>query len=747
MSTTDNKHFAINDAFMVWLTEKLNPNIANDVYMALCEADDFLLSNKISTKSIFELNQKKAIWLLASLRRNRIYRYKASFSMEALQRATKLLYIFLKEQEDQTAIDTIDKEFSNITVGDQNNEGKLVEETEELLELNEKEKLLIDSADKAIKSIEARTSEMIPLVKNEELTFSSLFDDEQYSLLRETLVQSGITTIDDLRKINLWTFMNRHSLYNIQTRFKISSELNNKLRQIKKLDTSTSTFSIYYSGEVFIGSTPSEAFIALLSYIATKYPLKFRSCINIIHPETRRVVIFRYNYDGAKLELMCPQVYVDKELTLEEVKLYVEWILQKCTATNPAFEITTDKHPSTAKRILDEPVIPDAIKEQDNLIYAKHIEVKTLPLLALPYIQQAEKYLLEKDLEGATYKELQTYLKTTMINTKNAVAQSSHIIEINRRLYHEEVFVDFKEGADCIEDTLDKLLWKNNGIVTASQLFEYVRIEMPMFLNDNGISDQQQVFDLARHLFEKINYHNKHYCFRSNMYISLPQTAVDSIIDIIKKYAREKGTTFTYAEIENYLTKMGLNTWNLRQRMRIGEEPIFFVYQANEYLFYELIDMDDEFFDHIRKALEYLFEDVGDHVIIRSISKNWYNLLPPLTAGLHWTPMLLQQMLHFYSKQLGARTIMAMDSQDSNTLHAMLVTNDCWIYNFKDAVAAYLYENMPDRTSFEAEELRQVLVRCGMISGNELIFSMPKALSCDPRFLWDSDGMNVSVRL
>lgn len=381
--------------------------------------------------------------------------------------------------------------------------------------------------------------------------------------------------------------------------------------------------------------------------------------------------------------------------------------------------------------------------ESDEPDYIPEIFPSPTPSL----VQKAERYLLEQDLIGVTYDELQTVLHYTMVGTKEVVSQSPHIVEMNRCLYHDEAFVDFEEGANAIEDILDKLMKKNNGIATATQLWEYACSEISMFLNDNDITEQQAVYDLARYLFEKLKYHEKYYFFRSNLYISLPEISADSSNSIMQKYAREKGTTVTFKEMESYLKGLGLNSGNLRSVMRIDKEPIFLIYQENEYLLAELIHMDDAFFSQIQTALKHLFADVGDHIIIRSISNSWYNLLPALPALLEWTPMLLQQLLHYYSKELGARTIIAMESQNSNTLHAMLVDNESWIQDFRDAVAVYLHDEMPERRSFEAEELRKLLADAGMISGNQLIWNMHKALGGDWRFLWDSDGNKVNVRL
>ena len=174
---------------------------------------------------------------------------------------------------------------------------------------------------------------------------------------------------------------------------------------------------------------------------------------------------------------------------------------------------------------------------------------------------------------------------------------------------------------------------------------------------------------------------------------------------------------------------------------------MFLIYGENEYLLEELMHVDDAFLKSIHSALRRLFADCDGHIIPRNISLSWYGLLPALPASLMWTPMLLQQLIRFYPDKLDARTIIAMDSQSSNTLHAMFVDKDSWIQDFRDVVAVFLHDEMPDRDEFDAEELRAVLVNAGMISGNQLIWHMHTALGSDPRFLWNSDGDHVKVRI
>jgi hypothetical protein len=102
---------------------------------------------------------------------------------------------------------------------------------------------------------------------------------------------------------------------------------------------------------------------------------------------------------------------------------------------------------------------------------------------------------------------------------------------------------------------------------------------------------------------------------------------------------------------------------------------------------------------------------------------------------------------HYSDKLNGAHTISALSGQSVDTIHAMLVSKDSEIQTFPDAVAAFLIDDGIEQRYFEAEDLRQLLLKRGMIIGNELIWNMHKALANDTRFAWDADGQHVFVKV
>lgn len=88
--------------------------------------------------------------------------------------------------------------------------------------------------------------------------FDRFFEDEKYDLLYKELKKKGITTLEELNEVNLWSFMNLHQLYSIQQRLAISTELTAKLRNTEKEndEQNTSVYEIHYNGGVYKGASP-----------------------------------------------------------------------------------------------------------------------------------------------------------------------------------------------------------------------------------------------------------------------------------------------------------------------------------------------------------------------------------------------------------------------------------------------------------------------------------------------------------
>ena len=456
-------------------------------------------------------------------------------------------------------------------------------------------------------------------VDNDKTDFDRFFDDPKYKLLYEKLKEKNITTIEDLKKVNLWVIMNYYQLYTVNQRHEIANELNAKLRDFGK-KPEESGYIIHYNGSEYKGASPSEAFVAFLDAAASKYPLRVRNLLGEFHPSTRKVVLSRCE-DASKLRLTNPTAYVDAGLSSEQVEQYTAWVLERCYIPQKEFTVEDNRKPiappvSVPMKIEEEP--PETPASETP----KPAETYTTApsLFDKQEMEETEEFLKLRDMKGATYGELQNRLSETMTATRNIVNRCPRVIELNGRLYHADALVDFEEGADALERILEKLVKKGSGTATSNSLYEYTRGEMSMFLNDNGLTDQQSVYDFARYLFEKIGYHGKRYAFRQNKYISLPEVAIDSREDIVIKYARENGPVVTFKELETHLNELGVRVGNINHPMKIewkpeksrkDKQPLFLIYDEDKAILAELMNIDEAFLETVHTALRKLFADSG----------------------------------------------------------------------------------------------------------------------------------------
>lgn len=448
-----------------------------------------------------------------------------------------------------------------------------------------------------------------------------------------------------------------------------------------------------------------------------------------------------YNFMTAPKPVPGTNLMLETNLSANDIVAKIKFILDLCNVDYENIVISYRKRETVAKS-KDRASIATQTMSYDDTATRKQLKDNEITIL-----HDMEQILLRADMDGMSYDDLKEDLQITMLLTKRLVAQSTKIVDVKGILIHEEAFVDWEDGADALEIIIEKLMQKNNGYISSTQLFEYARVEMNMFLNDNDMCEERAVYDIAQHLFEKEHYHEKSYAFRGKIHISRVDTEIGSNLDVYKKYAADQGGVFSLNGLEDYLESIGVGTGNLRNQMRMWAEPIFFFYDCNVIATAEALCIDEDWKKTVKKSLDILFDDAGDHMILRNISSSWFERLPTISGNRPWTPLLLQSVLRFYSKELGARTIQALDGQSLETLHTMLVASDSPIQNFGDVVISYLIEQNIECRKFEAEELRLLLADGGILRGNELIWNIPKALKQDGRFAWDASSNNVTVKI
>lgn len=536
-------------------------------------------------------------------------------------------------------------------------------------------------------------------------TIASFLADDDFAPLREALASQKINTVAELKALKLWPFMNRYNIYSIGMRQTVFSKVNAMLYPVTELDE-TQAYILRVGDKRYKGRTPAESFQEYCEDMLRQYPLQMRLLIGMRTP-SGKVPISKSEQGRQSLSLSNLQAYIDTELSVDDVLLFSEWVCSRCGEKSAGIRISEPQHVSishnsTARPEADLRIERQGISVSEPMQVMQQSQLRRISV----YAKKLEELALSADMQGISYDDARDAMHVTMVATKQAAADAEDIVDIKGRLFHEEAFIDWEDGADQLEGIIDKLMQKNGGYIAAAQLYEYAKVEMNMFLTDNDLNDERSVYDIATHLFEKKGYHDKHYNFYGKMHISRKDHPVTSNLDIFRNFAADQGGIFSFDSLVEYLHSIGVASGNLRMQMRIPDEPIFFYYENDILIYADNMHIDDAWISAVKNELAILLTDVGGHIVLRAVPDMWLEQLPSLPAGKHWTPLLLQSVLRCYSKDLGAKTIQALSGQSLDTLHTMLVANDSPIQTFGDVVVSYLVENDIDKRSFEAETLR-----------------------------------------
>jgi len=188
-----------------------------------------------------------------------------------------------------------------------------------------------------------------------------------------------------------------------------------------------------------------------------------------------------------------------------------------------------------------------------------------------------------------------------------------------------------------------------------------------------------------------------------------------------------------------------LSYGSIGQLLQVSSDNTFFMYDDAHYILSEKIGIDEAWINTIHDKLDNLFRqaDVA-YVIPRDIDSAWFDTLPVLPMGLRWTMLILQEVLQKYPT-IGFKPVKSELGQSYNTIAAAIVPQGSPIQTFPDVVTLYMQERHQLPIKMACEDLRIELREAGMLEGNELIYSLYKALD-DYRFAWTNENKTVLVR-
>ncbi|MEN6325743.1 MAG: hypothetical protein ABFD18_06015 [Syntrophomonas sp.] len=614
------------------------------------------------------------------------------------------------------------------------------------------------------------------IVLNRDNLITEVLHDKKYKSLVDALRHDGIITLGQLIDINVISYVNSKNLYSWKERLAIWEGLKKILdsyrktveekvimqtsnAEVKELEEQSSTLredkcfhkvdisnkksymnmkpqKFILQGKEFIVSCWIEVLIGVCEELFKRYPAQMTALIEKPVGRGERPLFGRNRkwYSKVLKNGLC----LDARHSATSVLNNARAVCKKCGIDPEELEVFVEKEKSLMPnpKINEDPEHLSVITDDKNSNTSNSTKERA----------DIERIIKECGLTGCSLQDIQQYFPLKKKTIVDIIVEDNNIIEIGKDKYiYRDIIVDLDEAGDSIKSILIEQFEQFDGYSSNRLLYDAVRIDLSLFLNDNDFDDIDVIYYLAKHLFSKENFGGENYVFYGNMHIWQHEPDYPkSVKGLLIHYARMAQNSISLEECESFLKKLGLSATNVKQLMQITLEPTFLQYDEAKYLLAETLYIDEQWTNIIAKGIGKLFDD-NDYVIIRDIQKEWYEALPSLPFGLPWTRLLLQEILGYYP-EIGYRTISALAGQNTDTIHAAIVPKDSNISTFADFVSSFfLYEKIHSQR-LAAEELRLLLRQHGVLEGNELYWTMHKALD-DYRFAWDNENKTVFVNV
>lgn len=358
------------------------------------------------------------------------------------------------------------------------------------------------------------------------------------------------------------------------------------------------------------------------------------------------------------------------------------------------------------------------------------------------FFDHLEDIIKDADINGITAENVAVQTGKSIWSVKKNLKKKQYAIEIPGNLYiHVDNIIDIFENEETIQKILQNQFIKFAGYTNDTVLYDAATISLGLFLNDNCIDSPAKMYGIARYLFEK---KEKRYFFGADKHIweKRPEYPVTNP-GVLMGYINKSGLKVSKTQCIDYLQKVKLASRNINGLLSMASNKTVLFYGDREYVMAQKIIEDDAWLEKLRSAIKKLFEN-SVYVIPREIKASWFELLPDLAGGLTWNLLMLQDLIKKYLPEY--RLITANEDQGLETIRAGIVMRESTIEDFANLVYARILEDssisLPIR--LDKEDFRQRLIGYKMIQGNELIYTMPKALD-DSKYAWSDDGESVLI--
>ncbi|MHB9294856.1 hypothetical protein PilKf_00587 [Pillotina sp. SPG140] len=360
--------------------------------------------------------------------------------------------------------------------------------------------------------------------------------------------------------------------------------------------------------------------------------------------------------------------------------------------------------------------------------------------------KRIENFLIAKNLETCTYNDICSFTDSEAgyVPIGKIIQRSNNIVEIKKDWYvHRSCIIDIDEAAAKLLAIVQNQFRQFHGYTSSHILFDAARINLAMFMNDNGFETEQDIYMLAKHLFFKEKYSGYHFYFTEGVHIWEKQTDFPlNNKGVLINFAKAMGGIISREESEKYLANLKIPKNVIINKIHDVSDSTFYFYTEKTYVLSEYLHIDESFISKIKQSLDRLFDD-RDYIIPDDIDEDWFDILPKLPLGLLWNVLLLQEVMR-YNEDIGYKPLFSDVEQSPYRLSGAFVKATSRV-TLVDIIYLYTYEKcgLPYRTS--TDKYRMFLREAGFIHGTAWSTSMHKVFN-DHRFAFSNENKNILVR-
>jgi transcriptional regulator with XRE-family HTH domain len=361
-------------------------------------------------------------------------------------------------------------------------------------------------------------------------------------------------------------------------------------------------------------------------------------------------------------------------------------------------------------------------------------------------LNKIEEYLISKGIEPSTIDDLYTHADIAVSSglLLKIINFSPSIIEINNKKYiHRNSIIDIDAVAEKLLSILNRQFKQFGGYTNCHLLYDAAKVDLSLFMNDNGFDDELIIYCLTRHLFGKEKYHGNSCVFSANLHIfdqafNFPKNRLGVLIN----FAERHDGIINKELCENYLLRLKMSANCIVNHIHNKSDSTFYFYDETIYILSKYLQLDDLFLEKVKSLIDELFLN-HIYIIPRDIDAGWFLRLPQLSIGMPWTLLFLQEIIK-YNKGLGYKPLFSQADQSPYRIAAAFVKS-----NFDLTLVDIMYDyikskiELPQKT--EPEKLRILLRKGGFLHRMEWYTSMHKIFD-DPRFVFSDNNTKVYIR-